>query len=120
MSSFAELIPRLEGLRRLKGDGALLTIGYETTACQDGEVVALAYRGSRFAILTSNSVTVWHNHSWLSQTFQRQLNKVLRPVGCVVVIRDGFPYLLDPETDRLTPFPTHETVTLTPKEGQTK
>lgn len=116
---YSELVNRLDGLRRVKGADATLTVGYETTAVREGEAIALAYRGTRFALLTPNSITVWHNHQWLSQTFQRQINKVLKPAERVAVIRDGQAYLLDATTKRLTPFPTHTTITLTPREGHT-
>lgn len=115
-----ELSRRLDGIRRVKGRDLPLTIGYETTAVrEDGERIALVYRETKFAILTPNTITVWHNHTWLSQTFQRQINKALKFVGSVAVIRDGRAYLMDTTTSRLTPFDPHTTITLTPKEGQT-
>lgn len=120
VNPFTELSTRLAGLERLKGEGAVLSIGYEATASRDGEVIALAYRGTRFAVLTESSLTVWHNHTWVSKTLQRRINSTLRPYGRVMVIRDGKAYIADSEAGGLVPFPANEPFIITPREGHTK
>lgn len=104
---------RIAGLTRVKGPGAALLIGYECEATVEGECVVFTYRGKRFAVMTPNSLTVWHDKPNLSTTLQRHINKLLRVTDHSAVIRSGDPYLLEKSTGNLTPFPADKPVTIT-------